>query len=75
MLQQDIENRKKQEKRKRAKAAQQVDSDSSDSGDMLDNFTEKFKDKFSGLFGSKKAKTNPKELQRLANEQFVRENI
>jgi hypothetical protein len=42
---------------------------------MLDNFTEKFKDKFSGLFGSKKAKTNPKELQRLANEQFVRENI
>jgi len=41
----------------------------------LDNFTEKFKDKFSGLFGNKAKKADPKELQRIANEEFLRENV
>ena len=42
---------------------------------MLDNFTEKFKEKFSGLFGRKAKAADPKELQRIANEEFLRENI
>jgi len=29
---------------------------------MLDNFTEKFKEKFSGLFGTKAKAADPKEL-------------
>lgn len=83
MLQQDLENRRKQELARKQRRAQRAangagsesDESSDASSDLLDNFTEKFKEKFSGLFGTKAKKADPKELQRIANEEFLRENI
>jgi hypothetical protein len=84
MLQQDLENRRKQELARKQRRAQRAaagaasddsEESSDESSDLLDNFTEKFKDKFSGLFGSKAKKADPKELQRIANEEFLRENV
>ena len=61
--------------KKESAASDDSDESSDESSDLLDNFTEKFKDKFSGLFGTKAKKADPRELQRIANEEFLRENI